>query len=232
MKRRNYLKQNWGDKRMDVIRELNELQLDALREVGNIGAGHAATVLSQMLNQRVEMTVPRISIVPLGEVCDSVGGSEVPMVGVYLRVFGDAPSNLLYLYPREGALTMADMVIGRPKRSSIMLGEIEGSALKEVANILTGAYIYALSAFTSLNMITSVPGLAFDMAGAILNSVLSTFGTESDYALVIETQLQVADVNASGHFFLVPDPDSLTRILDALGVRGGCQTSSGSECPN
>ncbi|HEX2952786.1 MAG TPA: chemotaxis protein CheC [Bacillota bacterium] len=216
---------------MDVIQELNELQLDALREVGNIGAGHAATVLSQMLNQRVEMTVPRISILPLGEVCENIGGSELPMVGVFMRVFGDAPSNLLYLYPREGALTLADMIIGRPKRPSIVLGEIEGSALKEIANILTGAYIYALSAFTNLNMITSVPGLAFDMAGAILNSVLSTFGNESDYALVIETQLQVEDVNASGHFFLVPDPDSLSRLLEALGVRGGCQRQSGSECP-
>lgn len=216
---------------MDVIRELTELQLDALREVGNIGAGHAATVLSQMLHQRVEMAVPRISIVPLGEVCDTIGGSEVPMVAVFMRVFGDSPSRMLYMYPRDSALTLADFVIGRTKRESLVLGEIEGSALKEVANILTGAYVYALSTFTGLNMITSVPGLAFDMAGAIMNSILSELGSQTDYALVIETQLKVADIDASGHFFLVPDPDSLPRVLDALGVKGGCQRSSESECP-
>ncbi|HOQ23552.1 MAG TPA: chemotaxis protein CheC [Bacillota bacterium] len=217
---------------MDVILNLNELQLDALREVGNIGAGHAATVLSQMLNQRVEMEVPRISIVPLGEICETIGGAELPMVGVYMRVFGDVTCRMLYLYPRNSALSIADFMIGRPKRESVVIGEIEGSALKELANILTGAYVYAFSDFTKLNMLSSVPGLAFDMAGAILNSVLADIGEQTDYALVIETKLSVADINATGHFFLVPDPDSLTLILDALGVKGGCQQSSGSECQN
>lgn len=216
---------------MDVILELTELQLDALREVGNIGAGHAATVLSQLLHQRVEMAVPRISIVPLNQVCETIGGAEIPMVGVFMRVYGDSPSRMLYLYPRDSALTLADLVIGRPKKESVVIGEIEGSALKEIANILTGAYIYALSTFTGLNMISSVPGLAFDMAGAILNSVLADFGSLTDYALVIETQLKVADINASGHFFLAPDPESLSRVLEALGVKGGCQRPSGSECP-
>lgn len=215
---------------MDVILQLTELQLDALREVGNIGAGHAATVLSQMLNQRVEMEVPRISIIPLGDICDAIGGAELPMVGVYMRVFGDVTCRMLYLYPRNSALALADFVIGRPQKESIVIGEIEGSALKEVANILTGAYVYAFSSFTNLNMLSSVPGLAFDMAGAILNSVLADIGEQTDYAVVIETKLSVADINASGHFFLVPDPDSLTLILDSLGVKSGCQQSSGLEC--
>jgi len=59
-----------------MIKNLTPMQLDAIREVGNIGAGHAATVLSQLLKQRVSMTVPQVNILPLNEACNVVGGLE------------------------------------------------------------------------------------------------------------------------------------------------------------
>ena len=107
---------------------------------------------------------------------------------------------------------------------------MEVSALKEIGNILTGAYVNAFSNFTKLNMISSVPALAFDMVGAIVNTVLADLGEVGDYALIIETKLTTSDSSIDGHFFLVPDSDSLGVILKTLGVNGECQNSSGSGC--
>ncbi|HHT48635.1 MAG TPA: chemotaxis protein CheC [Firmicutes bacterium] len=215
-----------------MINELTPLQLDAIREVGNIGAGHAATVLSQLLNQKVSMSVPEVNILPLAEACDVVGGPEKPMVGVYLRVFGGAPSKILYLFPEEKALFLAGLLINDQEKCRNLLGELEVSALKEIGNILTGAYVYAFSNFTGIDMLSSVPALAFDMVGAIMNTILADLGEMGDYALIIETQLTACDESVDGHFFLVPDPDSLATILAALGVNDGCLKQSGSECPN
>lgn len=214
-----------------MIEDLSPLQLDALREVGNIGAGHAATVLSQLINKKVSMTVPQVNVLPLAEACNFVGGPEQPMVGVYLRIFGGAPSKMLYLFPEEKALFMAGLLINDPEKCRNLLGELEVSALKEIGNILTGAYVYAFSNFTGIHMISSVPALAFDMVGAILNTVLADLGEMGDYAVIIQTQLTACDESVDGHFFLVPDPGSLVTILDALGVKEGCQNRSGLECP-
>lgn len=212
------------------IADLSSIQLDAMREVGNIGAGHAATVLSQLLKQKVEMAVPRVSVTPLTEAANFIGIPEKPMVGVYLRVFGDAPSKILYLYPKEQALFLAGLLLGETYKVRNILGEMEVSALKEIGNILTGAYVNAFSSFTRLNMISSVPALAFDMVAAIVNTVLADQGEVGDYALIIETKLTTSDSSINGHFFLVPDPDSLGVILETLGVKGECQNSSGSGC--
>lgn len=214
-----------------MIEDLSPLQLDALREVGNIGAGHAATVLSQLINKKVSMTVPQVNVLPLAEACNFVGGPEQPMVGVYLRIFGGAPSKMLYLFSEEKALFMAGLLINDPEKCRNLLGELEVSALKEIGNILTGAYVYAFSNFTGIHMISSVPALAFDMVGAILNTVLADLGEMGDYAVIIQTQLTACDESVDGHFFLVPDPGSLVTILDALGVKEGCQNRSGLECP-
>lgn len=215
-----------------MIQNLTPLQLDAMREVGNIGAGHAATVLSQLLKQKVLMSVPEVAVLPLAEACDVVGGVEQPMVGVYLRVFGGAPSKILYLFPEDKALFLAGLLINDQEKCKNLLGELEVSALKEIGNILTGAYVYAFSNFTGIDMLSSVPALAYDMVGAILNTILADLGEMGDYALIIKTQLLACDESVDGHFFLVPDPGSLATILSALGVKDGCQKQSGSECPN
>ena len=202
-----------------MVNKLTPLQLDAIREVGNIGAAHAATVLSQLLNRKVSMTVPQVNILPLAEACDFVGGQEEPMVGIYLRVFGGAPSKILYLFPEDKALFLAGLLIDEPEKCRNLLGEMEISALKEIGNILTGAYVYAFSTFTGINMLSSVPALAFDMVGAILNTILADLGEMGDYAVLIETKLMACDSSIDGHFFLIPDPGALTTILDALGVK-------------
>ena len=190
------------------LQHLTSLQKDAIKEVSNIGAAHAATVLHQLLAEKVSMTVPEVSVVALSDICEVLGEPEDPMIGVYLRVFGEAPSKILYLFPREEALFLAGLLLAEEDRQEDgdILGELEVSALKEIGNILTGAYVYAFSNFTGLNMLSSVPALTYDMVGAILNTVLVDLGASGDYALLIETKLKACEVNITGHFFLVPDP--------------------------
>ncbi|NPV25945.1 MAG: chemotaxis protein CheC [Firmicutes bacterium] len=198
--------------------ELSAMQIDALREIGNIGAGNAATALAQLLNRRINMAVPRISIVPFPKVPEAVGGAERLMVGVYLRVQGSAPGNILFLLPITNAYLLVDMLLGLPRGTTTALDDMGQSVLQEVGNILAGAYLNALSMFTSLNMVPSVPALAVDMAGAILSAVLFQLGEVGDHALLVETQFTENEIQVIGHFFLLPEPEALDTIMSGLGV--------------
>jgi chemotaxis protein CheC len=202
----------------DVLK-LSPIQLDALREIGNVGAGNAATALSQILNKRIDMTVPEISILPLGEVPEVVGGPDAMVAGVYLRVYGPAPSSILFLLPRDSAFYLVDMLMGREHGTTVELNAMDESALMEIGNILAGAYLNALSYFTKLTLLPSIPALAMDMAGAILSVILIQLGQMGDHALVIETEFSSDNDGVKGHFFLIPDPGSLGTIMAAIGVK-------------
>lgn len=198
---------------------LSPMQMDALREIGNIGAGNAATALSQIIQRKIDMSVPRLSIMPLGDVPDVVGGPDVMVAGVYLRVFGPAPSSILFLLPRDSAFTLVDMVMGRQKGETVALNSMDESALMEIGNILSGSFLNALSYFTKMTLLPSLPALAMDMAGAILSVILIQLGQVGDHALVIETEFATEADDVKGHFFLIPDPGSLGIILGTLGVK-------------
>ena len=197
---------------------LNDVQFDALREIGNVGAGNSATALSQVINRRIDMNVPKVSLVPLDMVPDLVGGPDTIVVGVFLRVYGKAPGNILFLLPQQSAYYLVDTLMGKPHGATNKLDFMDESALMEIGNILAGAYLNAFYTFTNISMLPSIPALAMDMAGAILNVVLVQLGTMGDQALVIETEFLSEDDGINGHFFLVPDPGSLETIMNAVGV--------------
>ncbi|MPM84257.1 CheY-P phosphatase CheC [bioreactor metagenome] len=201
------------------ILKLSALQRDALREIGNVGAGNSATALSQIINRKIDMTVPQVAIMPLNDVPDVVGGPDAMVAGVYLRVFGPAPSSILFLLPRDSAFYLVDMLMGREQGSTKSLTSMDESALMEIGNILAGAYLNALSYFTNLTLLPSIPALAMDMAGAILSVILAQLGQMGDHALVIETEFTTDTDGVKGHFFLIPDPGSLNTILTAIGVK-------------
>ncbi|EGO63173.1 chemotaxis protein CheC [Acetonema longum] len=203
----------------EEILKLTSLQLDALKEVGNVGAGNAATALSQIIHRKIDMTVPRVAILPLGDVPDVVGGPEIMVAGVYFRVFGPAPGSILFLLPRESAFSLVDMLMGREKGYTRSLNSLDESAVMEIGNILSGAYLNALSYFTRFTLLPSIPALAIDMAGALLSVILIQLGQMGDHALVIETEFSSEGDGVKGHFFLIPDPGSLGTILASIGVK-------------
>ncbi len=203
-----------------MIDELNlsPIQLDALREIGNVGAGNSATALSQIINKRIDMNVPKVALVPIETVPDLVGGPDTIVVGVFLRVYGRAPGNILFLLPQKSAFYLVDTLMGRPHGTTTKLDFMDESALMEIGNILSGAYLNAFFNFTHISMLPSIPALAMDMAGAILNVILVQLGQMGDQALVIETEFLAEDDGINGHFFLVPDPGSLAILIKGVGV--------------
>jgi len=208
------------------IDELNNLQLDVLKEIGNIGSGNAATALAKMLNRKIDMDVPRAKILEFNEVSDMLGGAELPVVGILLKVSGDLTGNIMFILQLNAADRLVNMLLGNyvseidaaSSEFSRQYSEIEISALKEIGNILSGSYLSALSALTNLKIIPSVPELAIDMAGAILSVPAIEFGKVGDTVLYIETEFSEGNDKVMGDFFLVPDIDTYDVLLKALGV--------------
>ncbi|WP_312560165.1 chemotaxis protein CheC, partial [Anaerospora sp.] len=129
------------------------------------------------------------------------------------------PGSILFLLPRDSAFYLVDMLMGRGQGATTSLNSMDESALMEIGNILAGAYLNALSHFTKLTLLPSIPALAIDMAGAILSVILIQLGQMGDHALVIETEFTTEADGVKGHFFLIPDPGSLSTILAAIGVK-------------
>lgn len=202
------------------INDLSHMQLDALQEIGNIGAGNAATAMAQLVQAKIDMTVPHVKILPFGEVPDLLGGADSHVIGIFLDVSGSVGANILFVMPIQEACLLVDLLMGKKAGESTAdnMGEIELSAMREMGNIIAATYLNALAAFTGLTLIPSVPGLAIDMAGAVLDAVLAQFGAIADHVLLLETCFKKDMHNVVGHFFLLPEPEALDTILSALGV--------------
>ncbi len=205
---------------MKDFAELSCMQLDALREIGNIGAGNAATALAQMVQAKIDMSVPEVNILPFDDVPKLVGGADVPVCGLYFAVTGAITGSILFMLPIARANILVDMILGRnsPETAIGISGDMEMSVIMEVGNIISSTYLNALAHFTKLKLLTSVPALAIDMAGAILNGVLAQVGVVVDDVLVLKTMFTREDQDIVGHFFMMPDSESLSTILQALGV--------------
>jgi len=205
---------------MDDIRDLKELQLDALREVENIGAGHAATALSQMTNRRIMINVPKITVTRLEDVAELLGDPSEIVAAILLHMLGDLTGRTLLVFPESSARRVCDLLLGRPVGKTEGFGNLEQSSLKEAGNILCGAYMNALSSFMGMMLLPSVPSLVIDSAAAVLTSTYLNFGGDRDYVFCVETQFNFVteDETLRGHFLLVPDFASLRAILQAVRV--------------
>lgn len=194
-----------------------DIQQDALQEIGNICAGNAATALSQLLDRPINIVVPRISFLPIEDVPKAVGGSEKLVVGLMLRVFGDLPSNIVFIFSQRDAMILASLVTGKPISESNVISEMERSALKEIGVILANAYLGALGSFVGLGLVPTVPELIMDMAGAIVDYLLIELSCKSEFALLVESELHEPVASVTGHFFLIPDPAGMELIVRAIG---------------
>lgn len=203
---------------IEDFRELSGIQLDALKEIGNIGAGNAATALAVMTQARIDMSIPQIGILAFNKVADLVGGPETPVVGVYFQVTGSANCNILFILSMEKAVLLAELLMGLPPSHGSTLGTMELSAVAEAGNIISGTYLNALAMFTQMTLIPSVPAVGMDMAGALLDGVLAQYGEIGDHVLVLENMFKKGDLDVIGHLFLLPEPGALDSILTALGV--------------
>ena len=205
---------------MDDVRTLKALQLDALREVANIGAGHAATALSQMTQRTIMIAVPEVNVRPLEEVADLFGRADQVICAVLMHTMGDLTGRAMIMFPDDSARNLCDILLRRAPGTTTTFEAMEQSGLKEVGNILVSAYLTALSDFMGMMLVPSVPSLVIDQAGAILTTTYLNFGHDRDYVFCVETAFEVAGAQEQlrGHFLLLPDLPSLRAIFDAIRV--------------
>ena len=197
--------------------DLNNIHLDVLRELGNIGAGNAATALAKMVQKRIDMDVPIVQILSFEDVAAILGGEEIVVAGIYFQVEGDITGNIMFVLDINSSKVLTGMLMGRDNYEG-ELNEMDYSALQEIGNILSGSYISSLHTLTGLSLKISVPSLCIDMAGAILSVPAIQFSQTGDKVVLIETILKDGNSLVKGNFFLIPDGDSFEILLKSLGV--------------
>lgn len=202
----------------NTLDNLNDLQFDVLKEIGNIGAGNATTALAKMMNMKIDMNVPRVDLVPFTNLPDIFGSPEEVLAGILVQLDGDVKGMMMFLVKEKSAHNLVNSLMGGMIQSSgDGFSDMELSALGEIGNIIIGAYLSAMSNLTSLKISSSVPYISIDMAGALLSVPAIEFGKLGDKVLLIETQFGELDF-VNGYFLMVPELESYDAILSSLGM--------------
>lgn len=196
---------------------VNDMYMDVLREIGNIGAGNATTAISQMLGARLNMEVPKVQLMEASELGGAICDEEETVVGIFLEVLDDINGSMMFLMKMKSAHIMVNKLMMRDPSYNEPFDEMDLSALKEIGNIIASSYLTALSSLTNMKIQPSVPYIAVDMAAAILSVPAIQFGQFGDNALFIETEFG-DDKEMQGYFILMPEQDSYEKILRALGI--------------
>ncbi|MBR6901422.1 MAG: chemotaxis protein CheC [Synergistaceae bacterium] len=211
---------------MADIASFNALQLDAIREVGNIGTGNAATALSGLLSRMIHMDVPKTELVSIYELGEHYGDPMQVVGAVFVRSTGGFGCSLIFIQNEEDADVMVELLLKQQFGTFIPINEIpedmKDSALSEVGNIVLSSFLNAINLLIGTQHQISVPGVAHDMLSSILDVVAAIYGQMGETALLVNTELRVEGLEAgrkiSGHIILIPDPDALELLLKRLKV--------------
>ncbi|MDE5864764.1 MAG: chemotaxis protein CheC [Lachnospiraceae bacterium] len=199
--------------------ERTNMKLDILREIGNIGAGHATAALSTMLNSNFRMEVPNVKFMDFDEIADRIGGSEALVTAVLTRYTGDLTGMTLFILSVEEAKNLAGTMLSKSYPEDFMdFDYMDKSALKEIGNILMGSYISSIGSLTNLQLRTDPPAICVDMAGAVLSLPISELGRIGDQALIIDSKFLDNGRPINGLLMLVSDEESSDKIFNALGI--------------
>lgn len=200
---------------------LNEMQRDALQEVANIGASHAATALSQMVNKPIQVGIPRIDVVPIEKSIETVPQTD-PVVGVFLQMSQETPLYVMVLLSKESAFYLANLLLNQPEETRDDFSEMEESALMEVSNVMMSSFFDSITQLINVSMIPGPPVIAFDMPAAILDYALIKVGSVANSVLLFETAVSEEEKDTFDvNMFLIPEPKTIDMILEKLGMLSG-----------
>ena len=199
---------------------LSPERLDALKEVANIGAGHAATALSLMTGARIMIDVPTVNVAPLDELIPGIADADSQIVSVVMDMHGSLTGHTLLALPLVTGRRLADLMLRRERRPGGTLDLLEESALKEAGNILGGAYMTALSEFLGMTLLPSPPRLAVGTTDTVMASHKEQ-ASSAAAACCVETEFSFEEIGERfrGFFLLLPDADSFDAIFRAVHVK-------------
>lgn len=198
--------------------ELNEIHIDVLREIGNIGAGNAATSLSQMLSKRIDMNVPEVSILKYDDAIESIGGAENVVVGILVSFNGDIDGVILFLLKKEFVHLILNSLLGTELCNFEEISEMELSALSEIGNIMVSSYVNSIASLTNMTIDITVPSLNIDMAGALLDAVAVEFAEAADKVIFIKEKYFYGQETVYSNMLLLPSMSSLNKLLKGFGI--------------
>ena len=203
----------------ETFDKLNDMHIDALREIGNIGSGNAASALSTMLCCPVNISVPTVQVLDYNDAVEQMGGPEQMIVGSLISLEGDVQGMILFLLQKNFSSMMIKTLLcaeEAPEMESI--DEMGYSVIQEVANIMAASYLNASGSLTGLTIGMSTPSLCIDMLGAILSVPAIYYANISDKIIYIQDEFSGHDFRAPSHILLIPDMDSLKNIMGKLGL--------------
>lgn len=193
-------------------------QIDVLREIATIGSGRAATALAELLGVKVEINLPETKLIPLETIDKFLGDPDSTYFVIDTGLEGDIGGRIFFLLPPKEASILGANLIGKDPKEINFEDVLFQSSLKEAANILVGAYMNALSDITGLNILYGIPSLALDMVNALLDFIFIQIAQNSEEALILKTNLKIADLDFDCLFLFFPDQLSLEKIFTALGI--------------
>ena len=197
---------------------VNDMYMDVLKEIGNIGAGNATTSLASMLNEQINMNVPKVELMEASKLGSAICPEDEIIVGIFLEVSNDISGSMMFLMKMDSAHYLVNRLMGKELDNQEPFDEMDLSDMKEIGNIIAGSYLSALSGMTNMTIAPSVPDIAVDMAAAILSVPAIQFGQYGNNALLIETEFG-DEYMINGYFILMPEEDSYAKILSSLGIQ-------------
>lgn len=198
------------------LETINEMYMDVLREIGNIGAGNATTAIASMLSLKINMNVPKVELLEISKLGAAICPEDETVVGIFLELSHDIDGSMMFLMRMKPAQYLVNKLMMRDIEYEGEFDEMDLSALKEIGNIIAGSYLSALSKLTNLVIAPSIPYISIDMAASLLSVPAIEFGLIGDHALLIETEFG-SEFSLGGYFILMPEHDSYDKILTALG---------------
>lgn len=190
----------------------SDIQLDALRELANIGSGSASTALSTMLGKPTDISVPTVAALPLEEAVAIAGEPEDLRFAVMVPIIGDFEATVVLLFPEDDARVITSIYGLEPDTPD------GHSMLQEMGNILGTSYINVLAQMVGLDLEPEPPQVVCDMLGAVVASVLLGRGEDPEAALVMDSALSVEGEESQLSFLLLPTQGGVLDLLSRLGL--------------
>lgn len=198
--------------------DLDSMQLDALREIGNIGSGNAATALSETIGKPVNIDIPTVKILDINEAVEVLGGAETIVAGILIKLEEGIHGAMMSIQTLEVINLMLESLLGTKVENYDDMDEMQLSAITEIGNILMGSYVNAIADMTGMTVNMSVPAVSINMMGALITVPMATYCYEADKIMMIEGKFSFDGTMHKDNLLLIPDVESLTRILTRLGV--------------
>lgn len=200
------------------LEQLNAMHIDVLKEIGNIGAGNAATSLAQMTNSEIDMVTPVVRILDISEADNALGGPETLAAAILVELFGDIHGIMMFVISKEFTKVLLNLLLGQTNANCMHLSEMEKSALSEIGNIMISSYANSIATLSKLKIQISVPAVTSDMVGALLTVPAAEMGSVSDKIIFVQDDFITSNKTISADMLLIPDINSLNKLMGSLGI--------------